>query len=81
LGNRELDLLEVCKRIGDKSLLVIDGAKLTGLSRSQMHRWPARYRAQGIAGLMAQKYGMANRLLVTGRAEYKPPLPHPRNDR
>ena len=52
-----LERLEALQNIEDKRLTVTHAAELLGLSRSQLHRLLARYRADGVSSVTSRKRG------------------------
>ncbi len=64
MSKRELDRLELIRRIEAKALSVVGAARLLGLSRSQVHRLVAAYHRDGAPGLISKRRNRpSNRML------------------
>ena len=53
MSKRELDRLELIRRIQRKELSVVAAAELMSLSRSQVHRLMSGYRERGASALIS----------------------------
>ena len=70
MSKRELDRLELIRRIEAKELSVVAAAELMSLSRSQVHRLMGGYRERGVAALISSRRGKrSNRALPDHQRE------------
>lgn len=64
MSKRELDRLELIRRVESREIGVVAAAQLMGLSRSQVHRLLTAYRKRGAAALISTRRGKrSNRAL------------------
>ena len=71
MSKTELTRLEILQQIEQKRLSASAAAPLMGLSRSQVHRLLARYRADGISAVISKKRGKpSNRRYSDGFRDY-----------
>lgn len=70
MSKRELDRLELIRRIVDRQISVVTASELMGLSRSQVHRLVAGYRRSGANALISTRRGKpSNRSLPAAQRE------------
>jgi transposase len=75
MSTTELDRLQVLQKIMESRMTQAAAANMLGLSYRQVKRLMARFRRQGVAGLVSQKRGKQDQLAPLHRALFLEPNP------